>query len=250
MKISIITVCFNSVQTIAQTIQSVAEQTYPDIEYIIVDGGSTDGTIDIIKQNENIISKWISEPDKGLYDAMNKGINLATGEYIGIINADDVFYDRNVIEKVEDFLRLHKLDASIGNIIQFKPASKVIRKYNSQSWKPEKLSIGFMPPHPSIFIKRSLFNLYGNYVLNLKIGADYELITRFFLKNKIHWKYLDLITHKMLMGGLSSSGLKSYNQVTNDICAALSMNEIKFNMWKIKLRAVWKIFEFFKLVSK
>lgn len=250
MKISIITVCFNSAKTINKTIRSVADQTYHDIEYIVIDGGSKDGTLDIIESNNDVICKWISESDKGLYDAMNKGIALCTGDYIGIINADDIFYDELVIENIAKFLCKNNVDASIGNIIQVRETGEIVRVYSSKSWAPSKLAIGFMPPHPSVFIKRSLFQKYGGYVLNLKIGADYELLTRFFLKHNITWNYLDLFTHKMLIGGLSSSGLKSYHQVTNDICHALSMNEVKFSIWKIKLRAVWKFFELFKHVNK
>lgn len=246
MKISIITVCYNSVSTIAETFKSVASQTYQDIEYIVIDGGSKDGTIDIIHENTSLISSWISEPDQGLYDAMNKGIKMATGDYVGIINADDVFYDENVIEKIVGFLKKNPLDASIANIIQYKVGGKVVRSYSSEKWEPVRLKIGHMPPHPSIFFRRSLFDKFGSYRLDLKIGADYELIIRYFLIEKITWKYYDLITHRMLIGGLSSSGMDSYNKVTQEIIKALDMNNISYSPFKIKLRIVWKILELIK----
>ncbi|SHG94033.1 glycosyltransferase family 2 protein [Flavobacterium defluvii] len=246
MKISIITVCYNSASTIEKTIQSVASQRYQNIEYIIVDGNSKDNTIDIIKKYENNITKWISEPDKGLYDAMNKGLALATGDLIGILNSDDTFYSVNVIEEIAKFHENNNIDASVGNIIQHKEDGKVVRMYSSKFWSPEKLRIGFMPPHPSIFFERKLFSKFGNYELGFKIGADYELITRFFLKNNISWKYSNITTTAMLVGGLSSSGSSSYKLITKEIQKALKMNQLEFSPFKIKMRFFWKIIGFLK----
>jgi glycosyltransferase involved in cell wall biosynthesis len=246
MKISIITVCFNSGTTIEKTILSVANQTYKSIEYIIVDGNSKDDTIEIIKRNRYKISKWISEPDKGLYDAMNKGIAMATGDIVGILNSDDTFNSNTVVEEIVDFHKRNNIEASVGNIIQHKENGKIVRLYSSKKWNPEKLKIGFMPPHPSIFFKRELFEKYGNYFLGFKIGADYELITRFFLKNKIIWKYSGITTTSMLVGGLSSSGAQSYKLITKEIQKALAMNGIPFSPFKIKMRFFWKIIGFLK----
>jgi glycosyltransferase involved in cell wall biosynthesis len=246
MKISIITVCYNSAATLEKTILSVAHQTYKDIEYIIVDGNSNDGTLELIKKHEDKISKWISEPDKGLYDAMNKGIALATGDLIGILNSDDTFNSNTVVEEITNFHVQNNIDASIGNIIQHKENGKIVRLYSSKKWIPEKLKIGFMPPHPSLFFKRELFDKYGNYDLGFKIGADYELITRYFFKNKISWKYSGITTTAMLVGGLSSSGSGSYKLITQEIKKALLMNEISFTSIKIQFRFLWKIFGFLK----
>lgn len=246
MKISIITVCWNSAATIEKTIESVASQTYGNIEYIIIDGKSKDATLDIIQKYLQVITKWISEPDKGLYDAMNKGIKMATGDYVGIINADDTFYDDRVIERVATFLKDNQVDAHIGNIIQHREDGTVVRKYSSANWKPKKLAIGFMPPHPSLFIKKSLFEKLGYYALDFKIAADYELIIRYFLKHKIAWKFSDIVTHKMLIGGLSSSGSASYKKVTEEIIKGLEMNAVPYKAWKIKSRIVWKLLGFLK----
>tara|TARA_R110000868_G_scaffold118059_2_gene313277 strand:- start:6678 stop:7421 length:744 start_codon:yes stop_codon:yes gene_type:complete len=246
MKLSIITVCYNSATTIEKTILSVANQTYKNIEYIIIDGNSKDNTIEIIKRNEDKISKWISEPDKGLYDAMNKGIAMATGDLIGILNSDDTFYSNTVVEEVANFHSQNTIEASVGTIVQHKDSEKIVRVYSSKKWNPEKLKIGFMPPHPSIFFKKELFEKYGNYVLGFKIGADYELITRFFLKNKIIWKYSGITTTSMLVGGLSSSGAQSYKLITKEIQKALTMNGIPFSPFKIKMRFFWKIIGFLK----
>ena len=246
MKISIITVCYNSAATIEKTILSLAGQTYANIEYIIVDGNSKDGTLDIIQNNQGKITQWISEPDKGLYDAMNKGIAMATGDIVGILNSDDTFYSDTVIAEIAAFHTQNAIDASVGTIMQHKNDGKKVRVYSSKYWAPEKLKIGFMPPHPSIFFKRELFAKFGNYKLGFVIGSDYELITRFFLKNNISWKYSGITTTAMLVGGLSSSGLASYSLITKEIQKALLMNGIIFSIFKIKMRFIWKIFGFLK----
>ena len=249
MKISIITVCFNSDQTIRNTIESVLSQVYSDIEYIIVDGSSTDRTVNIIKQFKPLFKgrmTWISESDKGLYDAMNKGIAMATGDLIGIINSDDTFYNNRVLKEVANFHENNKIDASVGNIIQHNAYGKIVRKYSASNWNPEKLKIGFMAPHPAIFFKRTLFEKFGNYELDYVIAADYELIIRFFLKNKISWKYSDITTTAMLVGGLSSSGTSSYKLITKEIQKALTKNEILFSPFKIRMRFLLKIIELIK----
>ena len=244
MKISIITVCYNSAATIEKTILSVAGQTYSNIEYIIVDGNSKDGTLDIIQNNQDKITQWISEPDKGLYDAMNKGIALATGDIIGVLNSDDTFYSDTVLAEIAAFHNENLIDASVGTIMQHNENGKVVRVYSSKYWSPAKLEIGYMPPHPSIFFKRELFQNFGNYKLGFIIGSDYELITRFFLKDKINWKYSGITTTAMLVGGLSSSGSSSYNLITKEIQKALLMNGVSFSPFKIKMRWVWKIIGF------
>lgn len=246
MKISIITVCYNSATTIEKTILSVKKQTYGKIEYIIVDGNSKDKTVSIIQKYDTIISRWISEPDKGLYDAMNKGIMMATGDLIGILNSDDTFYSETVIEEIVNFHKINDIEASVGDIIQHKESGKIVRLYSSRYWTPKKLKMGFMPPHPSIFLKKDLFNKFGNYDLGFKIGADYELITRFFLKNEISWKYSGITTTAMLVGGISSSGHSSYKLITKEIQKALTMNKVVFSSLKIKMRFIWKLIGFLK----
>ncbi len=246
MKISIITVCYNSAATLEKTILSVANQTFKNTEYIIVDGNSKDATKTIIEKHKDKIYNWISEPDRGLYDAMNKGIALATGDIIGIINSDDTFYSDTVLQEVADFHNANNIDASVGNIMQHTEQGKIVRIYSSKFWRPEKLTIGFMPPHPSIFFKAELFKKFGIYELGFKIGADYELITRFFLKNNISWKYSGITTTAMLVGGLSSSGSSSYKLITQEIQKALTMNEVAHSPLKIKMRFFWKIIGFLK----
>lgn len=241
MKISIITVCYNSAKTIQKTFDSVAKQTYADVEYIVVDGGSSDNTVDLIKSNKAIVSNWISEPDKGLYDAMNKGIKMATGDILGILNSDDTFFNQNVLSEVAHFHKINSVDASVGDIVQHNEENVLKRKYSAKKWNPKKLKIGFMPPHPAIFFKKSLFEKYDSYRLDFKIGADYELITRYFLKHNIVWKYSGITTTAMLIGGVSSSGMDSYQLITKEIKKALQLNAISFSPTKIQLRGVWKL---------
>ena len=246
MKISIITVCFNSSKTIEKTFQSIKNQSYQNLEYIVVDGGSSDDTLKIIKNYSSCISNYISESDKGLYDAMNKGISMATGDIIGILNSDDIFVDNYVLEKVAKFHTKNSIDASVGNITQFNKNDKVVRKYSAKNWSPNKLKIGFMPAHPAIFFKRDLFENYGKYRLDFASGADYELIIRFFLRNKITWKYSGITTTAMLIGGISSSGYKSYKLISREIKKALDLNNIKFSYFKVLLRVIWKLNGFLK----
>ena len=241
MKISIITVCFNSSKTIEKTLQSVKNQVYNNIEYIVLDGNSTDGTLKIIESYKEIISKYSSEKDNGLYDAMNKGIALATGDIIGILNSDDIFTDNYVLENIAKFHLRNSVDASVGNITQFNENGKIVRKYSAKNWHPAKLKVGFMPPHPAIFFKRDLFERYGNYKLDFVSGADYELIVRFFLKNQIIWKFSNITTTSMLIGGICSSGYKSYKLISREIKKALESNNIQFSYPKILLRVIWKL---------
>lgn len=244
MKISIITVCYNSAKTIEKTFKSVQRQTYKNIEYIVVDGGSKDTTIDLVKKYKSIVSQWVSEPDKGLYDAMNKGIAMASGDIVGILNSDDIFTNDFVLENVAKFHLQNNVEASVGNIIQFNEVGKTVRKYSAKNWNPEKLKIGFMPAHPALFFKRYLFKKYGLYHLDFTIGADYELITRFFLKHNISWKFSNITTTSMLIGGLSSSGVSSYQLISKEIKKALTRNDVKFNYSKVQLRGFWKIIGF------
>ena len=173
---------------------------------------------------------------------MNKGIASASGDFIGILNSDDIFFDNHVLKNIAKFHSENNVDASVGNIIQFNNLGKTVRKYSAKKWRPEKLKIGFMPPHPSIFFKRGLFKKYGKYHLDFVSGADYELIVRFFLKHHISWKFSNITTTAMLRGGISSTGFGSYQLISKEIAKALSKNNIAFSLIKVKLRVFWKLF--------
>ena len=244
MKISIITVSFNSEKYIERCINSVLDQDYEDIEYIIIDGNSTDCTLKIINKYRNSISIIISEPDSGLYEAMNKGINLATGNLIGILNSDDYFLNNQTITNIVVFHKFNNIDASIGNVLQCNSQNRVIRKYSSKLWRPNLLKFGFMPPHPSIFFKSDIYKNNKKYRTNLKISADYDLITRYFLINKINWKYSNITTTIMQSGGISSNGFKSYNKISQEIISILKEYKISHIALFIKSRFFWKIFQY------
>lgn len=249
MKVSIITVSFNSSNTIKKTFESVKNQNYNDIELIVVDGGSKDSTIAIIEEYKFCIDKFISEPDHGIYDAMNKGILMSTGDLIGILNSDDYLSNDSVITEVVKYHKNSIIDISVGNIIQFKN-SNFKRAYSSKKWSPKSLKFGFMPPHPSMFVKKNVYEKYGLYKLNYKIAADYEIMIRFFLKNNVSWGYSGVTTTKMLIGGISSSGLKSYKQITKDILQGFSENDIKFCRISVYLRFIYKFIEIIKKNEK
>ena len=246
MKISIITVCFNSIKTIEDTIQSVIKQNYIDIEYIIIDGGSNDGTINIIEKYKDNISKYISESDTGIYDAMNKGIDMATGDIIGILNSDDIFYSHSIVsEVVFEFITDNHLDALIGNIVFINKTNKIIRTYFSNNWNTSKFAWGFMPPHPSFFCKRKIFKKYGTYKTNYKIASDFELLIRFLQIYKINFEYIPLVTTKMRIGGASTKNFKSIYLLNKEIKRACLENKIYTNYFMIYSKYFIKIFEFF-----
>ncbi len=235
MKVSIITVVRNNIETIKDAIDSVLNQTYKDIEYIVVDGASTDGTIEIIKSYEDKITKFLSEPDRGLYDAMNKGIKLATGDIVGILNSDDFYIDEFVIEKVIKVFEEKEVDSLFADLVYVKPDNleKVVRYYDSSQFNPNKFAYGWMPAHPTFFVKRSAYEKYGLFKTDYKIAADYELLVRFLHKEKLKYFYLNEVIIKMRMGGMSTSGLKSNWVLNQEIIRACKENGIETNMFKV-----------------
>ena len=246
IKVSIITVCYNSERTIESTVKSVLDQKYPHIEYIVVDGESNDGTLEILNKFSNRISKMVSEPDKGMYDAMNKGILAATGDIVGILNSDDFFYDDQVISKVAQAFQDQETEATIGDIVFVKESSEneILRRYPSKKWTPAKFAWGYMPPHPSFFVRRAVFEKFGLYKTNFKIAADYELLIRFLLINRIKWRYLPITTTKMRMGGLSTQGLSSVITLNKEIARACRENGLYSNFLMIYSKYFFKPFEF------
>jgi glycosyltransferase involved in cell wall biosynthesis len=247
LKVSIITVSYNSVGTISDTIKSVLAQKYPNIEYIIVDGCSTDGTIELINSFSKNISKFISEPDNGIYDAINKGIRLATGTIVGILNSDDYFFDNNVIEKVVGAFKEHEIDAVIGDAQFVNPikTSKIVRYYSSKFFNTGKFKFGFMPAHPSFYVKRELFEKLGYYKVDYKIAADFELLIRFLYINKIKYKYLEMPFVSMRMGGISNKSILSKYILNKEIVLACKENGLKTNYFFIYTKYLIKMFEFF-----
>lgn len=245
MKVSIITVVYNNVSTIRKAIDSVLSQDYNQIEYIIIDGGSKDGTLNIIKEYGDRV-KYISEKDQGLYDAMNKGIRLSSGDLVGILNSDDTFFDKGVVSSVISGFENNDVDAIVADIlfVSKRDEFKIIRRYSSKSWSPKRFAWGYMPPHPSFFVRKNLFDSYGFYKTDYKIGADYELLIRFLFVNRIRWAYLPRVTTKMLLGGASTKGVKSIITLNKEILRACRENGVKTNYFMIYSKYLYKPFEF------
>lgn len=247
--ISIITATFNSAKTLKDTIQSVLRQTNKDFEYLIIDGGSTDETIDIVKSYESEFSgrlKWVSEKDQGIYDAMNKGIKMASGDVVGILNSDDYFTSDDILQTVDNAFKSHEIDAIYGDIhfIRDGNPQKCVRYYSSRMFRPFWLRFGFMPAHPSFYCKREIFNKAGLYSLDYKIGADYEMMVRLFKRHKIKSLYVNKDFVTMRTGGASNNNVRSRLTLIEEDVKACRVNGIYTNRFFIMLKFLYKIFEF------
>lgn len=250
MKISIITVTFNSASTIKDTIESVLAQTYEDYEYLIIDGASKDGTVDIIKSYEPLFKgkmKWISEKDKGMYDGINKGIRMATGDVVGIINSDDFYHRADIFSIINKaFEESPSVQSIYGDVRFVRPDNldKTVRYYSSKNFKPSKFRWGWMPAHPTFFTYRKNFEKFGCYKVDYKIAADFELLTRFLRSHALSSKYVPVDFMKMRTGGKSTSGLKSNWVLNKEIVRACKENGIYTNMFMLSLKYFVKVFEF------
>ena len=247
--ISIITATFNSAKTLKDTIQSVLRQTNKDFEYLIIDGGSTDETIDIVKSYESEFSgrlKWVSEKDQGIYDAMNKGIKMASGDVVGILNSDDYFTSDDILQTVADAFKCQEIDAIYGDIhfIRDGNPQKCVRYYSSRMFRPFWLRFGFMPAHPSFYCKREIFDKAGLYSLDYKIGADYEMMVRLFKRLKIKTLYVNKDFVTMRTGGASNTNVRSRLTLIEEDVKACRENGIYTNRFFIMLKFLYKIFEF------
>jgi glycosyltransferase involved in cell wall biosynthesis len=244
MKISLITVSYNAERTIEKTIQSVLNQDYPNVEYIVIDGLSKDGTMQIVNRYKDKIAIVKSEKDKGMYDGINKGIGLATGEIVGILNADDVFATNDILSQVASAFNLNtKIDAVIGDIAFYNEVGKQVRYYSSAKWNPNKFVWGFMPAHPTFYCKRELFNQIGGYRIDFDIAADYELLIRFLKVNNCSYLYLPLLMVKMNLGGKSTQGWKSTKKINEEILRACQLNGLKSNYIMLYSKYMRKVFE-------
>ena len=237
MKVSIITVVYNRVDVIRDTIESVLNQTYKNIEYIIIDGASTDATMDVVNEYKDKISKIISEPDKGLYDAINKGLALAIGDVIGILNSDDFYIDEFVIEKIVNEFKEKKCDSLYADLLYVKPENlnKTVRYYDSSKCGVENFKYALYPAHPTFFVKKWVYEEYGLFKTDYKIGADFDIIARFLYTNKISYSYIKEPIIKMRIGGVSTSfssiWINSLEQLR--VCKE---NGIKTNIFKIFMK--------------
>jgi glycosyltransferase involved in cell wall biosynthesis len=255
MKISLITVCYNSENYLRSTIESVLNQTYADIEYIVVDGNSNDGTVKIIQEYEpkfNGRLRWLSEPDNGMYDAMNKGIKMAIGEVVGILNSDDFYNYSTCIETVAKTFEDLTVDACFADVRYVKPENldKTVRYYSSAKFSPKLFRWGFMPAHPTFFVRKKCFYTAGYYKTYYKIAADYELLIRFLYTHKFTYRYLLLDMIKMRMGGKSTKSWKSNYILNKEIVRGCRENGIYTNMLLLCFKYFIKIFELIKTKNK
>lgn len=231
MKITVITPVFNGQETIKSCIESVLTQSYADKEYIIVDGSSTDNTVDILKTYNDKSLKWISEKDKGLYDAFNKGIMMATGDVVCFLCADDMYEHKNVLQKIADTFRFHpEVDIVYGDIIYVdkNDLSKIKRYWKSSPFKPGLFKKGWLPPNTALFIRRSVFLQHGLFSLQYKMASDYEMQYRFFEKLRINSVYISDIMVRMRSGGMSNSGLQGMYKSLKECYDALKHHQVKF----------------------
>ncbi len=246
MKISIITVAFNAARTIADTLESVAAQTHPEIEHIVVDGSSTDGTLEIIERHGKHVARLISEPDHGIYDAMNKGLGLATGEVIGFLNADDVYADSGVLERVSAIMAKEGLDALFGDAEFVSPArpNQPLRRYRSDRFRPERIAWGWMPAHPTLFLKRSVFERFGLFRTDYRIAGDFELVARIFHSGTLIYRHVPEVLVRMQTGGISTGGWRNTILLNREVLRACRENGIATSLPKILSKYPAKLLEF------
>ena len=245
MKVSIITTTYNSAATIKDTLESVNAQIHPNIEHIIVDGVSKDDTLTLVEKYGKRVSSIISEPDRGIYDAMNKGIEAAMGDVIGILNSDDFFTSTDVISKIVKVFEDSDIDALYGDVHFVNPDNleKTVRYYSSAVFKPSLFRFGFMPAHPSFYMKKSCYDKFGLYSLDYKIASDYDLLIRYLYLHKIKYKYIkkDFVT--MRTGGISTENVNSRIILNKEIIKACRQYGIYTNMLLLSLKYLYKIFE-------
>ena len=248
LKVSIITITYNSESTLIDTIDSVLNQTYSNIEYIIVDGSSTDSTVSIIHSYKDKISKFISEKDNGLYHALNKGIAMATGDVIGILHSDDFYTNHHVIENIVNTFNLHHADAVYSDLyyVDKNDSEKIFRKWKSGHYTHGMFLNGWMPPHPTFFVKRTVYEKFGTFNLDLVSAADYELMLRLVHKHKIKLAYLPEFIIKMRVGGKSNVSLQNRIRANQEDRKAWKINGLKPHFYTMYLKPLRKIIQLLK----
>lgn len=251
-KVSIITVCFNSAKTIGDTIESVLSQDYPDIEYIVIDGGSSDETVSIVNEYSDRISTIVSERDRGIYDAMNKGVAHATGDIVGMLNSDDVYINKHAVSDLIREMQKKNTDSVYADLVIVDPLdlNKVMRYYDSSYFTPNKFRFGWMPAHPTFFVRRSLYDKVGPYSLDYKISADYEMLIRLLWVERASYAYLKKPMVRMRHGGASTAGLSRVILLNKEIVLACRKHHINTNLLFLMLKIPTKLLGlFFKKIG-
>lgn len=252
MKVSIITVTMNSEKYLADCINSVRRQNHKDIEHIIIDGKSKDGTLQIILQNLNHISYWVSETDRGMYDAINKGIQMATGDIIGILNSDDMFASADSVKSIVDCFETTNTDSVYGDLVYVDAGNtqKIIRYWKGVTYKRSRFRYGWMPAHPTFYIRRELISQYGSYENHYYTAADYEFMARYLFLHKVSAQYVDTMLVKMRAGGLSNENFKSRLRANRRDFLAMRKNKIPFSFFVSILKPLIKLPQFNSFYAK
>lgn len=246
MKVSIVTATLNSEATIRDSIQSILSQEHKDIEIIVVDGGSTDGTVSIVREFDSQIAELIIGPDDGIYDAMNKGIRRATGDIVAILNSDDIYASNDVLGSVVGgFGKDAELDIVIGDLVYVAPndLNRITRFYSSRHFRPWKLRFGIMPPHPATFVKRHVYERHGLYSLNYKIASDYEMFVRWLVVHALKFDRVDRVMVRMRVGGVSTSGIGNSVLLNREIVSACVSNGLYTNWLFLLPKVPFKLIE-------
>jgi len=248
MKFSIVTVSFNSAQTIEDTLRSVAAQAWPEVEHILVDGGSTDGTRAIIERYRQSLAIVISEPDQGIYDAMNKGVRAATGDVVAFLNADDFYAHPDVLKDVARLMAKDHLDALFGDVefVQPQNTALAVRRYSSARFRPARIGWGWMPAHPALFLRREVFQKVGSFRTDYRIAGDFEFVARAFGCHSLNYRYLPEVLVRMRIGGVSTGGWRSTLVLNREVLRACRENGIPTNMLKILSKYPAKLLEYFR----
>lgn len=245
LKISVITVCFNSAATLAEALQSVADQTWPHIEHIVIDGASRDGTPAILEQFRPHLAHVVSEPDKGIYDAMNKGLALCSGDIVCFLNADDRYASPRVLADVARLMSEHKVDVLMGDVAFFHPEDpvKVVRRYRSNRFRPELLAYGWMPAHPALFMRHEIVKRVGMFKTDYKIAGDFDFVARAFADKNLSYRHLPEVLVNMRTGGASTAGLRAKLLLNREVLRACRENGIRTNLLKILSKYPAKLLE-------
>ncbi|RJQ17504.1 MAG: glycosyltransferase [Nitrospiraceae bacterium] len=248
MKVSIITAAFNNCDTVEDSIRSVINQKYENIEYIVVDGGSSDGTVEIVKEYQGKIAKWISESDKGIYHALNKGLKMSTGDIIGFLHADDLYANDMVIDWVVSRIVNCDTEGCYGDLLYVnkKNTDKIVRYWKSRPYSEGLFQNGWMPPHPTFFVRKEVYERHGFFNTDFKIASDYELMLRFIEKNKISTHYIPEVLVKMRAGGTSNGSLKNLFIKSSEDYKAWKVNNLDGGLYTILLKNLSKLPQFFK----
>jgi glycosyltransferase involved in cell wall biosynthesis len=245
MKVSVITAVRNAARDIPATLASVAAQDWADIEHIVVDGDSTDGTADIVRREGKRVARLLSEPDTGVYDAFNKGLRLATGDIIGYLNAGDTYVAPDVLRRVATLFQSGELDAAFADVVIVDPSdtARTLRHYRSDSFVPARLASGFMPAHPTLFISRAAYARCGEYDTSYRIAGDFELCIRLFVEQRARYAYLPDVLVRMPRGGLSNSGWRAKWTITREMRRACRAHGLRTSYARLSARFPAKMLE-------